>query len=90
MKDSDYIFLDHVDPKNYSYHKRNLKSGQSYIESPNWLKTKKATINPKNNHKEIFNYALIAFFHHRKTNNIQKESVILNLLLSTIIRKILL
>ena len=31
-----------------------LKRGRSYIDSPEWLKNKKATINPKNNDDNCF------------------------------------
>ena len=32
--------------------------GGSYIDSPNWLKNKKSTINPKNNDDKCFHYAV--------------------------------
>ena len=35
-----------------------LSRGGSYIDSPKWLKNKKATINPKNNDDKCFQYAL--------------------------------
>ena len=31
----------------YYFHKIDMKKGESYIEFPKWLKTKKAIINPK-------------------------------------------
>ena len=34
------------------------RKGSSYIDSPKWLKNKKATINPKNNDNNCFQYAL--------------------------------
>ena len=37
-----------------------LKRGGSYVDSPKWLKNKKATINPKNNDNNCFQYALTA------------------------------
>ena len=36
----------------YKLHKISLKRGKSYIESPEWLINKGATINPKNK-KEV-------------------------------------
>ena len=36
-----------------------LNRSGSYIDSPKWLKNKKATTNPKNNDDECFQYALI-------------------------------
>ena len=32
--------------------------GESYIDSPKWLKNKKATINPKNNDDKCFQYEI--------------------------------
>ena len=32
----------------YKYHKISFKHGGSYIDSPDWIKKKKATIKPKN------------------------------------------
>ena len=32
----------------YKYHKISFKHGGSYIDSADWIKKKKATINPKN------------------------------------------
>ena len=42
----------------YHLQKIGLKRGGSYIDSPEWLKNKKATINPKNNDDNCFQYAL--------------------------------
>ena len=47
MKRSDLAF-DSVDALYYKFHKISLNRGGSYIDSPEWLKNKKATINPKN------------------------------------------
>ena len=41
----------------YKRHKVNFKRGGLYIDSPNWIKTKKATINPKNKDNKCFQYA---------------------------------
>ena len=46
MKGSDFRF-DSVDLLYYHLHKIGLKRGKSYIDSPEWLKNKKATTNPK-------------------------------------------
>ena len=35
------------------------RKGSSYIDSPKWLKNKKATINPKNNDNNCFQYAIL-------------------------------
>ena len=38
--------------------KVSLSRGGSYIDSPEWLKKKKATINPKNKDDKYFQYAV--------------------------------
>ena len=58
MRRSEFIF-DSVDLLYYNLQKINLnRKGSSYIDSPKWLKNKKATINPKNNDNNCFQYAL--------------------------------
>ena len=57
-KGSEFI-LDSVDLLYYDHNKISLNRGRSYIDSPEWLKNKKATINPKNNDDKCFQYALI-------------------------------
>ena len=42
----------------YNLNKVSLSRGVSYIDSPKWLKNKKATINPKNKDDKCFQYAL--------------------------------
>ena len=42
----------------YDLNKISLSRGGSYINSPEWLKNKKATINPKNSDDKCFQYAL--------------------------------
>ena len=54
---SEFIF-DSVDALYYDLNKITLSRGGSYINSPKWLKNKKATINPKNNNDKCFQYAL--------------------------------
>ena len=44
---SNYV-LESVDLLNIHFHSINLKRGSSYIDSPDWIKNKHATINPKN------------------------------------------
>ena len=46
MKGSSYIF-ERVDLLEYHLHKRSLNRGSSYLNSPEWLKNKRDTINPK-------------------------------------------
>ena len=47
MKRSDLAF-DSADALYYKLHKISLNRDGSYINSPGWMKNKKATINPKN------------------------------------------
>ena len=42
----------------YDLNKISLSGSGSYIDSPEWLKTKPPTIKPKNNHDKCFQYAL--------------------------------
>ena len=46
MKGSEFAF-DNFDSLYYKLHKISLNRSESYIDSPKWLKNKKATINPK-------------------------------------------
>ena len=60
MRGSEFIF-DSVDLLHYNLQKISLnRKGSSYIDSPKWLKNKKATINPKNNDNNCFQYVLTA------------------------------
>ena len=45
MKGSAFVF-DYVHLLHYKCYKINLNRGRSYIDSPDWIKNKKATINP--------------------------------------------
>ena len=57
MKGSQLIF-DNVDVLYYNLNEISLNRGGSYINSPEWLKNKKATINPRNNDDKFFQYAI--------------------------------
>ena len=46
MKGSQFVY-EIVDLLYYSLHKTSLNRGGSYIDSPEWLKNKRAKINPK-------------------------------------------
>ena len=54
IKGSEFVF-DNVNLLYYKFHKISLNRGGSYIDSPEWLKYKKATINPKIMMTKIFN-----------------------------------
>ena len=50
----------------YHLHKISLNRGSSYIESPEWIKNKGVTINPKNTKdSNCFQYAIIAALNHQ-------------------------
>ena len=55
MSGSEFV-LNCVDSLYYKLHKINVN--RSHIDSPKWLKNKKATINPKNNDAKRFQYAI--------------------------------
>ena len=66
MKGSGYIF-ERVDLLEYHLHKISLNRGSSYVISPQWLKNKGTTINPKNTTDyKCFKYAIIAALHHQE------------------------
>ena len=57
MKRSDFV-CDSIDLSYYHLHKTSLRRGRSYIESPEWLRNKRAAINPKNDDDNCFQCAL--------------------------------
>ena len=57
MRGSELDF-DNVDSLYHKLRKSNFNRSGSYIDSPKWLKNKKATINPKNNDDKCFQYAI--------------------------------
>ena len=66
MKGSDFVF-DSVDLLYYKLHKISLNRGGSYIDSPEWLKNKKSTINPKNiNDDKCFQYSVTVALNHEQ------------------------
>ena len=56
MRGSDFIF-DSVQLMYYKCHRLNFMRCGSYIVSQDWIKKKKATINPKNTDDKCFQYA---------------------------------
>ena len=57
MKGNEFAY-DSVDSLYYNLNKVSVSRGGSYIDSPKWLKNKKATITLKNNDDKCFQYAL--------------------------------
>ena len=70
MKGSSFI-CERADVLYYHLHKISLNRTGSYIDSLKWLKTKRATINPKNKNNECFKYAIKVALNHEK---IEKNS----------------
>ena len=50
----------------YKCQKVNFKSGVSYIDSPDWIKKKKPTINSKNEDDKCFQYAATVALNHEE------------------------
>ena len=65
MKRSEFIF-DSVDSLYYKCHRISLNRGGMYIDSSKWLKNKKATIKPKNNDDNSFQYAVTVALNHEQ------------------------
>ena len=72
MRVSEFV-SDSIDLLYYHLQKISLKRDRFYIDSPEWLKNKKATINPKNNDDNCFQYALTAALNHQNTEKTLKE-----------------
>ena len=69
MSGSEFVF-DAVNVLYYDLNKISLNRGGSYIDSPEWIKNKKATINPKNDDDKYFQYALTIALNYQ---NIKKD-----------------
>ena len=62
--------FDHIDLLEYHLHKISLNRGSSYIESPEWIKNKGVTINPKNiKDNNCFQYSIIAALKHQNIDH---------------------
>ena len=69
VKGSDFAFKN-VELYYYSLHKTRLRRGKSYIESPEWLKNKKVTINSQNeDDNSCFQYAITVALNHQNSEN---------------------
>ena len=65
MRGSEFV-RDSIDLLYYHLQKIGLERGGSSIDSPEWLKRKKATINPKNNDDNCFQYSLTVALNHKQ------------------------
>ena len=68
MKDSKFVF-ESVNLLYYHIHKISLKRGGSYVESAEWIKNKRATMNSKNDHDNCFQYPVTVALNHENTEN---------------------
>ena len=68
MRRSDFTF-DSVQLMYYKCHKVNFKRGGSYTDSPDWIKKKKATINPKNTDDKCFQYLATVALNYEETES---------------------
>ena len=62
---SDFVHLFY-----YTYHKINPNHAVSYIDSPDWIKNKKATINPIKKKDKCFQYAITAMLNHEEQHKL--------------------
>ena len=78
MKENDFVF-DYVESLHYIFHKIDLKRSGSYIEAPDWIKSKKTTINVENDDDKCFQYSVTVALnydkikkHHQRVNKVKK------------------
>ena len=64
------VVFDSTDGLHYKCHRVSLNHCGSYIDSPDWIKYKRATINPKNNDGKCCPYVAIVALNHE---NIVKD-----------------
>ena len=75
MKGSEFIF-DGVNALYYDLNKIRLSRGGSYIDSPEWLKNKKAAINPQNEKDDkCFQYALTVALSHEQIKKRSSKNI---------------
>ena len=66
MRGSEFVY-DSVGVLYYNFNKVSLSRGGSYIDSPEWVKNKRATINPKNKKDDrCFQYAITVALNHEQ------------------------
>ena len=79
IKGSDFIF-ESVALKDYKLHRVRLRRGGSNIKSPEWLKDKKATINPKNkNDDECLRWSTICALNCNEIMKKEFENIFKNI-----------
>ena len=74
MTGSDFV-LDFFHLLQYKCHKIDLNHGGLYIDSPGWIKIKKATINPINKKdNKCFQYVVTVALNHEKIKNRSRKN----------------
>ena len=69
VKESSFTF-ERIDLLEYHLHKVSLNRGSSYIKSPEWIKNKRVTINPKNTEdNNYFQYAITTALNHQNIDH---------------------
>ena len=58
--------INSIDLLHYKCHEISLNPSELYIDSPKWLRNKKATTNPENNDNKCFQYAITVALDHKK------------------------
>ena len=77
MKGSEFVF-DGVNALYYDLNKISLNRRKSYIDSPKWLKNKKATINPKNNGNKCFQCAVTVALNYKQIKSHPERTAKIN------------
>ena len=67
MREGSNFVFESVDLLHYSLHRISLNRGGSYTDSPDWIKHKSATINPKNEDDNCLRDAITAALNHGKS-----------------------
>ena len=57
IRGSEFAFYN-IDLLHYNLHQISLSRAGSYMDSPKWLKSEKATINPRSSDDKCFQYAV--------------------------------
>ena len=68
MRGSEIIF-DSVQLMHYKCHRLGFKRGGCYIDSSDWIKHKKPTINPQNDDDKCFQYATAVASNYKETES---------------------
>ena len=75
MRESDFVF-DSVQLMHFKCHRVTCKRGESDIDSPAWLKSKKATMNLQSGDNKCFQYAMTVALIKKKKKNRKKRKII--------------